>query len=474
MKQHKPKHGRRGWPLLPLLALGTLTVLGLTGCDTDALLEVDDPEFASPISLDNPEAVPTLVAGGLGDFQVAYSGPGSGGDGLLTAVALITDEHYSTDTFQGRGAMDRRDLLPFGQFNHSDPAFVLLHRGRRSLDAAAEAVAAVAGANDVRIARMRALEAYTYVALGENFCSAIPFSEVVNEERVEGDPLQTSAVFEAAVARFRAALAIEPGNNLARVGLGRVLLDLGRHQEAADAVRDVPPGFVYFVEHSANSFRQQNPIFAYQSLRRYSLSNDEGGSGTPFGDPTGDGEGLSFRGADDPRIPWSGPVSGLDGTPLYTSLRYTSFGSDVPLASHVEAQLILAEAALRNNQSAEFMGILNSLRSDVRVIMAVLYPEAVYPDGFPRTLDALPDPGNAADRVDLLFRERAFWLFATGQRLSDLRRLVRQYERPQENVFPTGPYFKGGVYGTDVAFPVPFDEVNNTNFNPANCDTKEA
>lgn len=42
------------------------------------------------------------------------------------------------------------------------------------------------------------------------------------------------------------------------------------------------------------------------------------------------------------------------------------------------------------------------------------------------------------------------------------------------NVFPDGPYFKGGVYGTDVAFPIPFDEVNNTNFDPANCDTKEA
>lgn len=474
MKLRKPNQGRRRWPLPHLLALGTLTLLGLTGCDTDALLEVEDPEFASPISLDNPEAVPTLIAGGLGDFQVAYSGPGAGNDALLSAVALFTDEQYSTDTFQGRGAMDRRDLLPFGQFNHSDPAFVALHRARRSLNVAAEAIAAVAGANDVRIARMRALEAYTYVALGENFCSAIPFSEVVNEERVDGDPLSTSAVFEAAVARFREALAIEPGNNLARVGLGRVLLDLGRHQEAADAVRDVPGGFVYFVEHSANSFRQQNPIFTFQALRRYSLSNDEGGSGTPFGDPTGDGEGLSFRGARDPRIPWSGPVSGLDGTPLYNSLRYTNFGSDVPLASYVEAQLILAEAALRGDRPAEFMGILNSLRSDVRTIMAVLYPEAVYPEGFPRTLEPLPDPGSAAGRVDLLFRERAFWLFATGHRLSDLRRLVRQYERPQENVFPDGPYFKGGVYGTDVAFPIPFDEVNNTSFDPASCDTKEA
>jgi len=32
-------------------------------------------------------------------------------------------------------------------------------------------------------------------------------------------------------------------------------------------------------------------------------------------------------------------------------------------------------------------------------------------------------------------------------------------------VFPTGAYFKGGAYGVDVNYPVPFPEVgNNPNF----------
>lgn len=472
MKTAELHFGRRRRPLPGLLALGA--ALGIAACDTETLLDVEDPEFASPITLDTPEALPTLIAGAVGDFQVAYSGPGSNDDGLLTAVALITDEHYSTDTFQGRGALDRRDLLPFGQFNHSDPAYGALHRARRSLNAAAEAVARVASASDVRIARIRALEGYTYVALAENFCSAIPFGEVVGGVRVEGAPLPTTAVLEAAVARFTAALGVDANNQLARVGLGRALLDLGRHQEAADAVRSVPRGFVYFVEHSANSFRQQNPIFAFESLRRYSLSNDEGGSGTPFGDPTGDGEGLPFRAARDARIPWTGPVPGLDGTPVFVNQRYGSFGSDVPLASYVEAQLIAAEAALRADRPADFLRGINDLRREARVHMAALYPEAVYPAGFPRDLAELPDPGSARGRVDLLFRERAFWLFMTGQRLSDLRRLVRQYERQPSTVFPQGAYFKGGVYGSDVAFPIPFDEVNNTRFDPASCDTKKA
>ena len=48
--------------------------------------------------------------------------------------------------------------------------------------------------------------------------------------------------------------------------------------------------------------------------------------------------------------------------------------------------------------------------------------------------------------------------------MSDLRRLVRQYGRDVESVYPTGDYFKGGVYGSDVVFLIPFDEENNPNF----------
>jgi hypothetical protein len=48
--------------------------------------------------------------------------------------------------------------------------------------------------------------------------------------------------------------------------------------------------------------------------------------------------------------------------------------------------------------------------------------------------------------------------------LGDLRRLIRQYGRDAESVFPTGAYFKGGVYGTDVNFPIPFEEKNNPSF----------
>jgi len=77
-------------------------------------------------------------------------------------------------------------------------------------------------------------------------------------------------------------------------------------------------------------------------------------------------------------------------------------------------------------------------------------------------LTANPTTQSAA--ADVLFREKALWQFGRGIRMDDLRRLVRQYNRAQENVFPNGNFFKTGKYGTEVAFPVPDAERTNPNF----------
>ena len=63
----------------------------------------------------------------------------------------------------------------------------------------------------------------------------------------------------------------------------------------------------------------------------------------------------------------------------------------------------------------------------------------------------------------MYFREKAFWTFARGQRLGDLRRLIRSYGRAADgsDTFPSGTLFKGGGYGPDVNFPIAFDEKNN-------------
>jgi starch-binding outer membrane protein, SusD/RagB family len=82
-------------------------------------------------------------------------------------------------------------------------------------------------------------------------------------------------------------------------------------------------------------------------------------------------------------------------------------------------------------------------------------------------LDNLSTPSNQDAAIEQLFSERAFWMFATGHRLGDMRRLVRPaplgYGRPVETVFPSGGYLKGGSYGEDVNLPIPVEEENNPN-----------
>ena len=98
------------------------------------------------------------------------------------------------------------------------------------------------------------------------------------------------------------------------------------------------------------------------------------------------------------------------------------------------------------------LSILNDLRATSFTLGEVNYAANALP--------ALTDPGTADRRIDLLFREKAFWTFSRGQRLGDLRRLIREYGRSAEQVFPVGTHYRGTAYGTDVNLPITQDEIN--------------
>ena len=89
-------------------------------------------------------------------------------------------------------------------------------------------------------------------------------------------------------------------------------------------------------------------------------------------------------------------------------------------------------------------------------------------------LPLLTLPATTAAQVDLLFYEKAFWTFTRGQRLGDLRRLVRQFNRLPDDVYPVGTHYKTTRYGDDVVLPVTVDESTNPNLNgaPACLDRK--
>ncbi|MGI8546274.1 MAG: hypothetical protein ACR2M1_02905, partial [Gemmatimonadaceae bacterium] len=438
------KLARRGGAVYLRALLGTALV-PLAACNADKLLNVVDPANATPNSLQNAASVPAVVSGAIGDFQAAYSG-NQLNDAYLPTTGLFTDEFRSSDTFTTRNDLDRRTQTSPANGNLGDIAYVELHQARRSAELAYLNVLKFFPATDPRAAELLSLAAYTYVSFGEGYCSGVPFAVPVAsaDVAVQGPALTTSQMFDSAAARFSKALTgLGSGTdavtvsrrNLASVGLGRALLNNGNYAAAATAVANVPTSFVYFDEHSSNTNREQNSLWNLNgSNRRYTVSDVEGINGLPY------------RTSNDPRIPWLDQKrNGFDNaTRLYEQLRYNDPSSNVPLSDGIEARLIGAEAALKAGNTTTWLATLNALRADVRNLMTVRYKgyATSNPNAFVTnsTLAPLTDPGTDAARVNLMFAERGYWLYATGHRLGDYRRLIRQYGRGAETVFPTGAW----------------------------------
>jgi hypothetical protein len=504
---------RKGLRPLPGILFAAALALPLSGCvDTDELVAVEDPEQLRPEDLNNIGAVPALVNGALRQFVGGYVGLGD--DAFLSASSVITDETYYGDSFTTREAADKRTMQAPVLTNITDVAFGRLQQARFNARRAFSVVEQfttnqTALADSLARAQLRNIEGLVYVTLSEGWCGAVPFSRLPDVGAIdptaveEGTPLTTLQMNDTAVTRFNQALAFAPTfaatagptsatalpRRLASIGKARALLNLGKYAEAAAAVPAsvVPTTFVFRLEQSSNSSTQYNSVFSLQGNGRYGVSNLEGGASRPdtvAPQLTAAGaEGLPFRGLNDPRVPWQGrPVTGnscFSAVFCWTNQNYPTNDSDVPLASGVEARLIEAEAQLFAGDAAAMMATLNALRANAAALITALYPDqrrffgTVVPTA-PVELAPLTDPGTAEGRLNLLFQERALWLYQTGHRQGDLRRLVRQYGRPSNTVFPSGAHFRGGTYGNDVAYPVPFDEGNNTLYNPAACVTTQA
>jgi hypothetical protein len=418
--------------------------LAAVACDPSRALDVDDIDVVSPGQLNDKSSLPTLRNGVLSTFQLAFSGgadlANGGHEGQVTISGLLGDEFLNAESFPDRIAVDMRDILPS---NGSLLALFLdLSRARATADfASAQYNRLDEGAEGQ--SEVLSVAAFSYVLFAENYCSGVPFSRLTETGAIEyGDPQTRDQVLETAVAKFDSAITIATDNEnddlaqLALVGKARALLDLGRFAEAAAAAADVDTDFEFAIRSSANSLRQNNGIWNYTANTfAFSVPDREGENGLPF---------LS---ANDPRLAVVATgQTGFDrATPFNLQLKYPDLEAGVLLASGIEARLIEAEAALRGGSAGQALTILNALRAL-------------------GGLESVADPGSESARVNLLFRERAFWMWGTSHRLGDMRRLVRQYGRGQDTVFPVGEYHKGGDYGTDVNLPISSDERNNPKF----------
>jgi hypothetical protein len=249
---------------------------------------------------------------------------------------------------------------------------------------------------------------------------------------------------------------------LSQVGRARVLLDLGFYDAAgaaADSALATDATLNYQMENSLNSPRQYNGIYAYvQGNSAWGTVDRKGGNG------------LDFESGQDPRILWvdshllgSLGVSQTGLDTVYYDLKYPTRASSATLASATEATLISAERDLHDGNIASWAAKLNGLRAASGLTQTFLDTTATTPTVVVDTI-ARPLPPLTADsttlaspdlRIEVHFRERAFWLWLTGTRLGDLRRLIRQYGH---NDYPVNEP------GTDIRFPVPVAETNNPHF----------
>lgn len=438
----------RRWAVMAALA-----AIPAAACSTDEILDVTDPDIINPADVASAAGANAVRLGALARLNTATSG----GESLFLLGGLFADEWNNGDSFIARQEIDQRVITLENSFLTT--ANRALHRARLSAEQAVQLLKEHDPTGPAaNIAEMYFVQAFVENIMGEHYCNGIIFSDVKDGAEEYGTPITVTETFERALAHADSGLALITGNtaadqrvrNVLSVLRGRILLNLNRYADAATAVAGVPTDFVYQEAHTTTT--NENQIWAFNnSARRYSVSNNEGTNG------------LDFATANDPRLPvcTGGDAEcraiGVTSTqrddltqPLFVQRIWPTRESPVTIASGVEARLIEAEAQLKAGQPAAALATLNAARTTVP------------------GLAPLTDAGTDAARVDQLFRERAFWLFSTGHRTGDLRRLIRQYGRAANAVFPTGAWHKGGNYGSDVTMPIPQAEQNNPNVGSGN------
>ena len=461
---------RRGFRRIAVMA-GAITML--SGCSMDGILGSDElpPEVTDPAITKSPEGAIAAYYGVIEVFRRAFGGEFNGPQTSAIAIGgLLSDELQlgSGNLGFSSAPVDAR-IMPEGMTDGwSLAAYSKLQRVRGQASQAIGLLNAYVPDEPALAGHAYIFQGYAEIMLAELFCSGIPLSTLDYEGDYTLRPGSTTdEVYRHALALVDTALILAADSarivHLGHMARARALLSLGRLADAAAAAASVPDAFEYpvtFVAGASSSSRNFALVFA--STWPLSVSDGEGLNG------------LSYRSSQDPRAASSQVETNGSGWEVFHPDKYARDGSSsIMLASGVEARLIGGEAALAAGD-ASWLTTLNALRTNGSFTTR---PNATDPErvdtlwnagsGRVARLAPLEDPGTAETRLDLLFRERAFWLFLTGHRQADLRRLIRHYGRTQSEVYPVGAYpsLNAESYGFDVTIPVPVAEsVSNPHF----------
>src|SRR5438093_3691799 len=153
-----------------LLLLAALA-LSFTGCNDP--LNVQDPDIVPPGNLNDKTVLPTIRAGAIGDFALAYTGSGADGsggtvEGVTMYGGLLADEWINSETFPTRIEVDSRGPI---QKTNADVGlwFRNMHRARRAAEFAAERYGTLAPDTtaETGLSEVLSLAGYPYVSFAE-------------------------------------------------------------------------------------------------------------------------------------------------------------------------------------------------------------------------------------------------------------------------------------------------------------------
>jgi starch-binding outer membrane protein, SusD/RagB family len=412
--------------------LGLLGVLG--ACDgLDDLLSVDKPVDVPAETLNDPTKAQLLVNGAISDFECALGS-------FIVMGGLVGEEFVDATQTADRWPYDRREVQPgdarYATFGCAAlGTYVPLSTSRFTAD---QALGLLEGWTDeqmpVGISRTRliataaAYGGYSYLLMGEMFCSA-----AVDQ----GPELFPPDLFNLAITRFNRAIdaataaggaSADSIRYMALVGRARAKLNLGQYAAAAADAALVPAGFVKAASASDASDRRRNRVYAQNNQT----------DGVTVGPRY---RNLTVEGVADPRVRVTDSGrNATDGNRLWQQGKYAGLGTPIPIASYDEAQLILAEAALRGGSPGNAVNIINALRAR-------------------SSTPAYTGATDATSVMALLIEERRRELFLEGQHLYDAIRFNFALDPATGTNFP-----KGGTYGSTKCLPLPnVERLNNPN-----------
>ena len=283
---------------------------------------------------------------------------------------------------------------------------------------------------NIHAARSSMWAGFALTLMGEVFCQGVI---------AVGPPLTPSETLDSAIVRFQQAIQIAGAItgaeatrilNASRVGLARAYLQKGDNANAATIAAQVPAEFVanaVYVDDAQSRGRTGNSVYATSVGTTQIVAAD-------------------YRALNDPRVPFvDAGGNAQDGrNRLFRQRKYVSFADPIRVASGLEARYIVAEAELKQGNSASALALIADRRT------AGGQPE-------------FTGTSNAEILAELMDqRARDFWLEA--KHLGDIIR------NPAAAAFvpPAGsPFYKPeqGNFGDLKCLEVPFvEKTNNPHF----------